>query len=177
MVVCSRSADYEKLTKRLKLNGAVVLQPLSPEQIDSYFAGAGEELQTVQVALQTNIELQELAQSLAIVQPEDGFWRTNLMQPDLYPNPESSGTAFFTFGLSWGINNGYLDQDKFLPVIRKSWSALYHIVDEDGKVRWGQDVSRDPGKVKMSDSHEFVAGAFLLAGSEVLNLSICQAPD
>jgi hypothetical protein len=34
-------------------------------------------------------------------------------------------------------------------------------------VQWGQPVSRDPGPVSASDSHEFVAGAYLLAGSEI----------
>ena len=48
LVVCSRSADYAALTTRLKLQGAVLLQPLTPEQIDRYLAGMGDELAAVQ---------------------------------------------------------------------------------------------------------------------------------
>ena len=34
MVVCSRSAEYEALARKLKLNGAVALLPLTDAQID-----------------------------------------------------------------------------------------------------------------------------------------------
>ena len=63
LVVCSRSADYAALTTRLKLQGAVLLQPLTPEQIDRYLAGMGDELVAVHRALQHDPALQELAQS------------------------------------------------------------------------------------------------------------------
>jgi hypothetical protein len=63
LVVCSRSADYAALTTRLKLQGAVLLQPLTPEQIDRYLAGMGDELAAVHGALQHDPALQELAQS------------------------------------------------------------------------------------------------------------------
>lgn len=38
MVVCSRIADYEALTTKLDLQGAVMLQPLAPQQITRYLA-------------------------------------------------------------------------------------------------------------------------------------------
>ena len=114
--------------------------------------------------------LEEMATSLSACQSEDGFWRTNLADPEAYSGPESSGTAFFTYALAWGINNGILKKDKYLPVVAKAWKALYNVVDEDGKVCYGQGVSRDPGHVDKEDSQEYVAGAFLLAGSEVFRL-------
>lgn len=43
LVVCSRIADYEALTSRLKLQGAVLLQPLTSSQIDAYLVRAGNE--------------------------------------------------------------------------------------------------------------------------------------
>ena len=43
LVVCSRSTEYEALVTRLKLQTAVVVQPLSPDQIDDYLAGADTE--------------------------------------------------------------------------------------------------------------------------------------
>ena len=63
LVVCSRVADYEALTTRLKLQGAVLLQPLTPQQVDQYLAGAGTELLAVRRTLQYDPTLQELAQS------------------------------------------------------------------------------------------------------------------
>lgn len=116
--------------------------------------------------------LKEMALSIAQRQRTDGFWNTNLDDPQQYPGPESSGTAFFVYVLSWAINNGILDKKEFLPVVTKAWEALYNAVDENGKVCWGQGVSRDPGRVDKEDSAEFVSGAFLLAGSEVYRLGL-----
>lgn len=112
-----------------------------------------------------------MAQALKSCQNEDGFWRTDLLFPEHFPSPESSGTAFITYGIAWGINHGYLNREEYLEVVIKAWKALYHAVDEDGKVCWGQLISRDPGKVSKNDSHEYVSGAFLLAGSEILKLT------
>lgn len=63
LVVCSRVADYEALSARLKLEGAVLLQPLSTGQIEGYLANAGEKLAVLKIALQSDVALQELAQS------------------------------------------------------------------------------------------------------------------
>jgi len=114
--------------------------------------------------------LRNMAIALSKKQRADGFWNTNLTDPEQYPGPESSGTAFFVYAISYGINKRILDKNTFLPVVFKAWNALYSAVDENGKVCWGQGVSRDPGKVNKEDSAEFVAGAFLLAGSEIYKL-------
>ena len=63
LVVCSRIADYEALTTRLKLQGAVLLQPLTPQQVDEYLEGAGIELLAVHRTLKHDPTLQESAQS------------------------------------------------------------------------------------------------------------------
>jgi hypothetical protein len=63
LVVCSRIADYEVLTTRLSLQGAVLLQPITPGQVDGYFERAGTELAAVRQILQHDPVLQELAQS------------------------------------------------------------------------------------------------------------------
>ncbi len=118
--------------------------------------------------------LQTMAASLTIRQGNDGMWRVNLADQEDYPNPESSGTAFFVYAMAWGINNGVLNKETYLPVVNKAWKALYDAVDKDGKVCWGQSVSRDPGEVKKEDSEIYVSGAFLLAGSEVLKLHLTR---
>ncbi|RLC69895.1 MAG: NACHT domain-containing protein [Chloroflexi bacterium] len=63
IVVCSRIADYEALITHLNLQGAVLLQPLMPQQIGQYLAGAGTELLAVRKTLQHDPTLQELAQT------------------------------------------------------------------------------------------------------------------
>jgi hypothetical protein len=51
IAVCSRVEDYGRLNTRLKL-GAILLQPLTSEQIDEYIERAGAELSAVREALQ-----------------------------------------------------------------------------------------------------------------------------
>lgn len=111
-----------------------------------------------------------MAEVLKDRQGKDGFWRANLDDMDEFPMPESSGTAFFTYAIAWGINNGMLDPEIYNLVVQKSWKGLCNVVDEEGKVGWGQKVGRDPAKVKKEDTGEYVSGAFLLAGSELLKL-------
>ncbi len=111
-----------------------------------------------------------MAASLAERQGEDGLWRVNLDDPLEYPNPETSGSGFFCYGFAWGVNNGLLDGDKYLPVVRKAWEGLVDSVSEEGKVCWGQLVAGGPYEVFREDSHEYVTGTFLLAGSQVLQL-------
>lgn len=63
LVVCSRIADYESLTSKLQLQGAIVLQPLTAEQIDSYLASFRDELAAIRALLQADSTLQEMVQS------------------------------------------------------------------------------------------------------------------
>jgi len=115
--------------------------------------------------------LRTMAASLSKRQGEDGLWRANLGDRNDFPMPESSGSGFFTYAMAWGINNGVLDREKYLPVVRRAWRGLCNIVDKDGKVCWGQLVARGPYEVKRTHSHEYVTGTFLLAGSEMLNMA------
>jgi hypothetical protein len=63
LVVCSRVADYEAMTARLRLPRAVLLQPLTAQQIDEYLGGAGVALLAVRETLQDDPTLQELAET------------------------------------------------------------------------------------------------------------------
>jgi hypothetical protein len=60
LAVCSRLADYEALTSRLRLQGAIAIQLLSKQQIDAYLERAGEKLAGVRVALRNDAELGEM---------------------------------------------------------------------------------------------------------------------
>jgi unsaturated rhamnogalacturonyl hydrolase len=104
-------------------------------------------------------------------QGADGLWRMNLDDPKQYPDPETSGTGFFCFGLAWGINQGVLERDQYLPAVEKSWHGLTQSLSPEGKVLWGQLVGDRPETTTRNDTHEYVTGAFLLAGSEVYKLA------
>ena len=60
-VVCSRQTDYLLLSTRLMLRTAVVVQPLTSEQIESYLKSAGERTETLRTALRQDADLRELA--------------------------------------------------------------------------------------------------------------------
>lgn len=63
LAVCCRASEYRALPVRLKLGGAVLLQPLSREQVDAYVAAAGPELTGLRAALAQSAELRALAES------------------------------------------------------------------------------------------------------------------
>jgi rhamnogalacturonyl hydrolase YesR len=103
-------------------------------------------------------------------QQTDGFWYPNLDDPQDYGGKETSGTGFFTYGIAWGINNGILPREEYLPIVQKSWAAIVSAVSEEGKVQWGQMVGSSPYKILQEDSHEYVSGTFLLAASEMYKM-------
>ncbi|MFN8374174.1 MAG: protein kinase [Anaerolineae bacterium] len=63
VVVCSRVHDYDALTNRLKLNGAIVIKPLDDEHVDRYLASLGMGLTGVRRMLAGDSTLRELARS------------------------------------------------------------------------------------------------------------------
>jgi NACHT domain len=59
-VVCSRQADYFALSTRLLLRTAVVVQPLTPEQIESYLTSGGQRLEALRQTLRKDADLRAL---------------------------------------------------------------------------------------------------------------------
>ncbi len=115
-----------------------------------------------------------MAYKLKKLQRTDGFWNACLDDDTYYPGPETSGTAFFVYGMAWGINNGFLDKDTYLPVVMKGWNALVETaLDTDGRIGYVQGVADEPKDdqpVTLSKSREYGYGNFLLAGTEVVHL-------
>lgn len=111
-----------------------------------------------------------MAETVAATQQPEGYWTRSMMDPDHAPGPETSGTAFFTYGLLWGVNNGYLDKEQYLPVIRKAWSYLSKTaLQKDGRVGYVQPIGEKaiPGQIVDENSTApFGVGAFLLAACE-----------
>ncbi|HEX3102496.1 MAG TPA: glycoside hydrolase family 88 protein [Pyrinomonadaceae bacterium] len=110
---------------------------------------------------------------IAELQQADGLWRSSLLDPTSFPGGEASGTGFDIYAMAWGINNKVLDRDKFLPVVKKAWIGLNTLVHPDGKVGWTQPIGADPKRNFTAESWEvYGAGAYLLAGSEVVKLKL-----
>jgi DNA polymerase III delta prime subunit len=63
IAVCCRFEQYQALNSRLKLGGAVSLQPLTSAQVGDYVAAADAKRVGLRAALQSDASLQELAQS------------------------------------------------------------------------------------------------------------------
>jgi len=113
----------------------------------------------------------EMAEKIVSIQQEDGLWRSSLLDPESYPGGEASGSGFYTYALAWGINNGILDKEKYLPAVNKAWVGLNSLIQPDGRVGWVQPIGADPRKNFSAESYEvYGTGAFLLAGSEVIKL-------
>ncbi len=122
--------------------------------------------------------LKNMANALLKLQREDGFWNVSLHDPGNFGGPESSGTAFFVYGMAWGINHGYLKKWKFLPCVVKGWEALSEkALHENGFIGYMQGTGKEPkssqpvGYDTMPNFEDFGLGAFLLAGSEVYHLA------
>ena len=132
--------------------------------------------------------LQTMAAALAPLQGSDGFWRSSLVDPSLFPSPETSGTALITYALAYGIKAGLLSSATYLPIVAKAWKGLSTIaLQPSGFVTDCQTVGVGPaasytatspqvaqtstssGSVN-SDEPPFCAGAFLLAGAQVAQL-------
>jgi rhamnogalacturonyl hydrolase YesR len=116
-------------------------------------------------------QFKQMAERIAALQPPDGLWHASLLDPGSYPNPEISGTAFFTYAIAWGINHGLLDRKKYLPVVEKSWQGMLAHIYADGRLGSIQPIGGEPGKYKPSSSYVYGVGAFLLAGSELNQIS------
>ena len=116
-------------------------------------------------------QFKEMAERIAGLQQSDGLWRASLLDPGSYPNPEISGSAFFTYGIAWGIDHNLLDRKKFLPVVKKSWRGMLTHIYADGRLGSIQPIGGEPGKFKPSSSYVYGVGAFLLAGSELNHIA------
>ena len=116
-------------------------------------------------------QYQQMAERIAGLQQSDGLWRASLLDPGAYPNPEVSGSAFYTYAMTWGINHGVLDRKKYLPVVEKAWRGMLTHIYADGRLGSIQPIGGEPGKFKPSSSYVYGVGAFLLAGSELAHLA------
>ena len=112
----------------------------------------------------------EMARKIATLQGPQGYWAAGLPDSDRWPAPETSGTAFFTYALAWGVNAGLLDRGSVEPVVRRGWAALISAIQPDGMLGYAQGPSDRPEETSPSHGEIYATGAFLLAGTEVYRL-------
>ncbi|HEY4379780.1 MAG TPA: glycoside hydrolase family 88 protein [Acidobacteriaceae bacterium] len=112
-------------------------------------------------------QLKEMAAAVAKLQGPDGLWRSGMLDPAAYDQPEMSGSALMTFGIAWGINNGILDRKTYTPVVTKAWAGMLKHVYADGRLGDVQQTGAQPSTFKPSASYNYGVGGFLLAGSEL----------
>ena len=116
----------------------------------------------------------EMCEAVKNCQQPEGYWTRSLLDPEHAPGPETSGTAFFTYGLLWGVNNGLLDREAYMPTIVKAWEYLTNVaLQEDGSVGYVQPIGERaiPGQtVDQKSISNFGTGAFLLACCEMYRL-------
>ncbi|GAA2729107.1 glycoside hydrolase family 88 protein [Cellulomonas aerilata] len=122
--------------------------------------------------------LQRMAARLARLQGADGMWRSSLLSPSLYPAPETSATALFTYAMAYGIRTGVLDAGTYLPVVLNAWKGLTTTsLKSTGFVSHCQGVGDAPAAPSLTTSIAYCVGAFGLAASEVAQLEGYLAAD
>lgn len=118
-----------------------------------------------------------MMEALVPIQREDGFWNVSLHDPTNYGGKELTGTSLFVYGMAWGINNGILSREKYLPVVTKAWNGLVNdCLHENGFLGYVQSTGKQPSAGqpvtydKVPDFEDYGLGCFLLAGTEVYKI-------
>ncbi len=63
-------------------------------------------------------------EALVKCQLKDGFWKVSLHDLKNYGGKEVTGTSLFIYGMAWGVNNGLLSREKFMPIITILWNVI-----------------------------------------------------
>lgn len=116
-------------------------------------------------------QFQQMAAAIATLQGSDGLWRPGLLDPEAYPLPENSGSAFITYALAYGIDHHLIHSKQYFPVVKKAWAGLLSHIYQDGRLGCIQPIGAAPGAYTADSSYVYGVGAFLLAGSEIYKLS------
>ncbi len=128
----------------------------------------------------------EMAKAIIDCQQVDsagyGFWTQSMLQD--YPKGtngndegyETSGTAFFTYGLFWGINNGVLTDSAYERAAIRAWGYLENVaLHESGKVGYVQPIGSNATQaVSYDTTANFGVGAYLLACCEAARWAQAQ---
>jgi len=118
------------------------------------------------------IQLREMAEAVVKLQDrQSGLWHADLLDAADFSPPETSGSALIAYALAWGINHGVLNRETYAPVVAKAWRGLVGQIYADGRLGNIQQTGSAPAHYLPSSSYTYGVGGFLLAGSEVAQLS------
>ncbi len=113
---------------------------------------------------------QRLAKAVRDVQRPAGYWSRSLLDEAHAPGPETSGTAFFLYGILWGVNNGILPRAEYRQTIDAVWDYLTRTaLQPNGAVGYVQpigDRAIPTQQIDAASESNFGVGAFLLAACE-----------
>ena len=123
-------------------------------------------------------DFKAMCKAIKDCQREDGFWNVSMHDESNYGGKESTGTALFVYGMAWGINNGILSKEEYLPSLAKGWNAIINeaVHQDTGFLGYVQGTGKEPKDgqpvtyTSMPDFEDYGIGCFLLAGSEVYKL-------
>lgn len=122
-------------------------------------------------------DFKAMTEALVKCQRKDGFWNASLHDPKNFGGKETTGTSLFIYGMAWGVNNGLLSRDEYLPIITKAWDAIVKdAIHPNGFLGYVQGTGKEPkdGQPVTYDSvpdfEDYGVGCFLLAGVEVYKL-------
>ncbi|HLI93117.1 MAG TPA: glycoside hydrolase family 88 protein, partial [Puia sp.] len=123
-------------------------------------------------------DYRDMVKALAPLQRRDGYWNVSLLDSTHFGGKELTGTALFTYGISWGIREGWLDGKTYLPVVARAWNAMVSgSLHHDGMLGYVQGTAERPADGqpldydKRPNVEDFGLGCFLLAGSEVYQIA------
>jgi rhamnogalacturonyl hydrolase YesR len=117
----------------------------------------------------------QMSSSILQAQQPDGLWYPNLHDPGQVPIGETSGSAFFLFGMAWGVDQGILDRETYLPAIVRGWEGLLTRIRSDGEVDYVQPVEDEPRTFDPDSSLPYGTGAVLGAGAQILRMLNAEA--
>lgn len=121
--------------------------------------------------------LQRMLKAVLPVQRTDGFWNVSLHDPTHFEGKETSGTALFLYGMAWGVNNGLLEKEVYMPAIKKAWNAIAsESIHDNGFLGYLQGTGKEPKDgqpvtyTSKPDFEDYGLGCFLLAATEMYKL-------
>lgn len=115
-------------------------------------------------------QLREMCIKIKDIQGEDGLWGAGILDRDAHKQAETSGSAFFVYGMAYAINKGIVESDSFGPVVEKAWKALCTYVQPDGRFTGIQPIGDSPVKYDENYTMPYGVGAFLQAAGEMYKL-------
>ena len=113
----------------------------------------------------------QMASRIIELQQDDGLWRASLLDPETYPQAETSGSVFYVYALAWGINHGLLDRETYLPHVTRGWAALNRHVLPNGLIGATQKTGDMPVATKPDEVGLYTTGTYILAGLQIADLN------